>query len=149
MVRKLTSADIPDAIRAVSLGISITYSEINFYLPQNDEHMIQSWVRLLDLGVGRGYLLEMDGAPRGIFLGTITPDTMSGWLHGFECVWGTFPEYRRYAVSLLKAFEKDCKEAGCKMIVCTAPESPKMAHMHRLYSLLGYVPRVQAFSKTL
>jgi GNAT superfamily N-acetyltransferase len=149
MVRRFKPEEISDVVTAFSAETASALAEIGSDLRMDNQFTAQSWHRLLAGGTGRAYGLFMDGALRGVLFGLIAPDTLSGELNGYECHWGVEKKYRPRAIGLLRAFEKDCKEAGCVRLVATATVGPTLEHMRKLYERLGYSPRAEAFGKKL
>lgn len=129
--------------------LEATVQEIGFELPTNYEHLTKTWTGLLQSGVGKGYGLYLDAAAKGILLGIIFPDSLTGHKQGHECLWAVAKSARYHAVALLEEFEHDCKREGCHCVVATATAGPTMEKMRRLYTKLGYHPVAEAFSQNL
>lgn len=146
MVRHLTHSDIPGIIRELQPTLDAVRAETKFELPANYEHMTKSWTGLLQSGVGRGYGLYLDNTAKGILLGIIFPDSLTGHKQGHECLWAVDPSARYHSLTLLEEFEHDCKREGCYQVVATATAGPTMERMRRLYNKLGYHPVAEAFS---
>lgn len=150
MVIALKPHDISVVIKDLSEVLRAAREETEFELPQNDAALSDSWQRLVQNGMGRAYGLYPDNAwARGIFLGIIAPDTLTGILHGYECLWAVEPGFRGHALKLLRAFERDCKAAGCKVLVCSATDGPTLSRLSRIYLRRGFRPVAHAYMKNL
>ncbi len=115
------------------------------------EVMIPNWEKLIESGAGRGYGLVIDDKRAGFLFGLITDDLLSGEKYAFEYLWIVWPEYRSGAASLglLKQFEADAKQAGCKKIFCGARAAYKLPELRRMYPRLGYSSFSESFMKEL
>lgn len=91
---------------------------------------------------------DNDGIPRGILVGFITPDLLTGVLTGYEYLWVVEPRHSG-ALQLLDAFEKYCKEQSCQRLVIGAHAMLKPERKMQMYSHLGFAPHTFAFSKAL
>lgn len=149
MVRHLTHRDIPGIIWELGPTLDKLASEINFELKTNHRHMAEAWTGLLQSGVGRGYGLYVNEQAKGLLLGLIFPDSLTGHKLGHECLWAVDHSARYHAVALLEEFEHECKREGCHAVVCTATSGPSMEKMRGLYKKLGYHPVAEAFSQKL
>lgn len=86
-----------------------------------------------------GYF-DKTGELRGYLIGTIQLDPQTGELYGNEFVWVVSPTWRatRAPLALLKAFEIDCKEAGCTMVQFGFSAELYPDRMAQMYDRLGY-----------
>lgn len=143
MIVKLAGSDVRNFVTDV-----IKDEAVNFV---KAETMIPNWESLIVAGVGRGYGLIRDGKRVGFLLGLITDDLLSGEKQAFEYLWIVMPECRAGAgaIGLLKQFEADARNEGCKQIHCGARVSFKPKEFRRLYARLGYAPFSESFVKNL
>jgi hypothetical protein len=86
-----------------------------------------------------GYF-DRTGELQGYLLGTIQMDTQTGEPMGNEFVWVVSPKWRftRAPLALLKAFEIECKEAGCTMVQFGFSMEMQPNKMAQMYDKLGY-----------
>jgi len=109
--------------------------------PVRVEPMVDYWKDLGDNDAVRiyGYFDDKDEL-HGYLIGTIQPDPQTGELYGNEFVWIVAPKWRntRAPLSLLKAFEIACKEAGCTMVQFGFSMELSPDRMAQMYDRLGY-----------
>jgi hypothetical protein len=86
--------------------------------------------------------------PRGLLVGMIVPDPMTGLPHGFEHAWWSAWKGKP-ALELLGAFEKDCKAEGCTRITIGCSEYADAEQIKNLYRRLGFAAYNTSFSKEL
>ena len=105
--------------------------------PVDPEFVALTCASLVSGPTGRGYgLFDNQLQPRGVLIGLIMPDLLTGQMTGIEHIWWTAP--KADGMSLLRAFEADCKAAQCKHMQCGYLEFSRPDHMKKLYSRLGY-----------
>lgn len=115
--------------------------------PVNVEYLAKSWASLMRLGNASAYATFRNGEANGVLLGLFTPDLYTGNLQGVEFLWAG-----RDTKSMLKEFESDCKEKGCKKVVCGIScdvMGDRVPVLRRFYRQNGYAPEKEAFSKRL
>lgn len=116
--------------------------------PVTEEAVSEFCGALAGTSVGRSYgMFDQSLRPTGFFMGLIMPDPMTGLLVGFESVWWAVPKVN--GLPLLKRFESDCREAGCKRVICGYSAFVEPEKMGRLYRRLGYGKFSTAVTKEL
>jgi hypothetical protein len=146
MVRPIQYQELSGIIKELTPVLDAAAIESGFELKTNHEHLAKTWTALLQQGIGKGYVASVNEKVKGILLGLIFPDSLTGHLRGQECLWAVDKTSRRHSLDLLNHFEFDCKRAGCHDVVCTATTGPTIERMRRLYAKLGYHPVAEAFS---
>ena len=149
MVVRLSLGQVVPAIRALVPRLAGAYP---WPVKPDVEHLAKTWRHLESLGSTRTYGLYDSGVNiRGILLGLIVPDMITGELQGLEYMWFVEPGLRgkRQGVKLLRRFEEDCREAKCVRVVCGFAEWLNPEEMHLRYAKLGYEPHSRIFSKKL
>ena len=105
------------------------------------EPMVEFWKDLGSNDLVRifGYF-DKAGELHGYLIGTIQIDPQTGELYGNEFVWVVAPKWRatRAPLALLKAFEIECKEAGCTMVQFGFSMELSPDKMAQMYDRLGY-----------
>lgn len=93
---------------------------------------------------------DTTGTPRGILVGLITPDILTGILTGYEYLWLCEKSARGIgAINLLVTFERYCKDHGCKNLVIGSHAMVQQERRMRLYEKLDYKPHTQSFVRVL
>jgi GNAT superfamily N-acetyltransferase len=109
--------------------------------PVRVEPMVEFWKDKGDNELVRffGYF-DTTGTLQGYLLGTIQPDPQTGELYGNEFVWCVSPKWRntRAPLALLRAFETECKAAGCTMVQFGFSMELSPNKMAQMYDRLGY-----------
>ena len=146
MVRRLLSTEVKPVIK--ELG-ALVVPELSYWAPVNLDFLGTSWEKLCQNDACRAYGLFSVDQPVGIFLGMIVPDMNSGKLQGLEFLWTVLTKFRSRAVSLLRTFEKDCRAAGCEIVITGSSLAMAPGRMRALYAALGYRPHAEIFSKMI
>jgi hypothetical protein len=146
MVRRIPSLDVKQFILVVGTKLR---PEMEYWAPINLGFLGESWQRADLGGMAQTYGLFIAEEPVGMLLGMMFPDLNSGYLQGMEFFWGVEKKFRSKALGLLRQFEKDCKEAGCKAVITGSIRSMEPDKMRRLYGYLGYKPHAVEFLKRL
>jgi hypothetical protein len=123
--------------------------DLKYWAPVNLEFLGNAWEKMCAHDSCRAYGLDMGGATVGLLLGMMMPDLNSGCLQGIEFFWGVEKKFRSRAVGLFRRFEKDCKEAGCLVVVAGAIQSMNPEKMFKLYDRLGYHLHTEEYLKRL
>lgn len=101
------------------------------------DYLIPRLVPLARTGQAKVYFLVDGDKCMGEFIGTILRNLFSGEKEGTQISWHARPETGGHSLRLLRAFEQDCKEAGCKRIICgSVTGSP--AGLDGLFVRLGF-----------
>src|ERR1700731_3992201 len=147
MVRKLTPEEVKPAL--VKLWAKVQ-PEIHYADPLDPNYMGDQWAKLGASRCPAYGLFDDNEEPVGMFLGIIFPDMHApGLMHGMEYFWAVQKAHRRSAIRLLKAFEVDCKAAGCQSVSVGAMVAHEPESRRALYAHLGYAPHSEMFLKKL
>lgn len=143
MVQRLNAAQTRQIIRdLIPEGLS------RFRLPEplDPEVAEEAAAQLVDAGTGRVYGLFDDLLrPRGLLVGLVTQDTLTGLRVGYEHLWWSVPGNN--GLPLLRAFEEDCRDAGCARIICGYSAHMGPQRMEKIYRKLGYEVHLTSMSK--
>lgn len=145
MVQRLDAAQTRQIIQdLLPLGLS----RFHFPEPLDPEVASNSAVQMIEAGSGRVYGL-FDGLlrPRGVLVGLVTQDTLTGLKIGYEHLWWAQPGNN--GLSLLRAFEDDCRSEGCERMVCGYSVHMGPQRLQKIYRKMGYEPHVNSVSKRL
>jgi hypothetical protein len=139
MIRRLTK---PEEIEHALRKMGTECPEIEWQDPPvRVEPMVEAWKDCGDNELVRflGYF-DSAGELHGYLIGTIQIDSQTGELFGNEFVWVVSPKWRntRAPLSLLKAFEIDCKASGCTMVQFGFSMELSPNKMAQMYDRLGY-----------
>ena len=85
--------------------------------------------------------------PVGVLVGMIIPEPKTGVRIGLEHLWWSMP--RVNGLPLLRAFEADCRAAGCKRVVFGYYPAIGGDRMQKIYRGLGYESYNVSVSKEL
>jgi hypothetical protein len=146
MVYRLAANEVKQAVLDVGTRMQ---PDLRYWAPIDLNFLGQSWETLCAYPSYRAYGLQMENATVGLLLGMMVPDMNSGLLQGLEYFWGVEKKFRSRALGLLRMFEKDCKDAGCKIIMLGSIRSMEPENRKWLYGRLGYEPHAEVFSKRL
>lgn len=146
MVRRLAANEVKQVV--IDVGTRMM-PDLRYWAPINLQFLGNSWETLCANSQFLAYGLFRDGAAVGLLLGMTVPDMNSGVLQGLEYFWGVQKKYRAKALGLLRAFEADCKNVGCEIIMLGSIRSMEPEDRRKLYGHLGYVPHAEVFSKKL
>jgi hypothetical protein len=118
----------------------------SYYAEADSLFLAEKWQHLMSSGLGKGYALPDE---KGILLGMVVPDLLTGTSQGIVYLWLALPGQGRKPLALLRAFEEDCVKEKVKMIVagCSAFWEPE--RRERLYKKLGYLPYGRSFFKKI
>ena len=98
---------------------------------------------------GRCYGLFDDSfQPLGFFVGVICKHPESGVPVGIEHEWW-MAKPSSGGLALLEAFEKDCREAGCKYVISGYSQYLRPDRMAKIYEQRGYKPHSVSVIKEL
>jgi hypothetical protein len=125
------------------------FTQLRIPDPVTEEAVAGFCAPLADTSVGRSYGLFDGGTlkPLGFFMGLIMPDPLTGDMVGFEHIWWAAPKVN--GLPLLRQFEADCQEAGCRRVICGYSDFVDPEKMSRLYRRLGYTKFSTAVTKEL
>lgn len=145
--RALTEDEMSTGIRT----LTDEWPRLPYFAKKDPKHFSEAWKKLMRAGVARSYGSWVEGKIVGILLGLIVDDMLSGVPQATHCVWQVMPEYRKRGIgtTLLKRFEEDAKEAGCKRIIFGADTNVDYCRMRRFYRHQGYKPANMAVQKLL
>lgn len=146
MVREIKSPDVAPFVKQV--GVKLV-PEMKYWAPVNLEVLGNSFDKICGSGMGRAYGLFVQDEPVGLLLGIIAIDLNSGLMQGSEYLWAVQRKFRSRSIPLLRQFEKDCKAAGCKIVLTGSIRSMEPENMRKLYGYLGFQPHGEMFSKRL
>lgn len=85
--------------------------------------------------------------PKGLFVGLIAPDPLTGGLCGFEVAW--WSKLSRAALGLLREFEYDCQAVGCSKVLLGYSQFAMPERRRELYARLGYADHSAVMFKEL
>lgn len=116
------------------------------YSPERVQEFLRSTTNKLMVG-----LCQDDGTILGVLLGcqTFVPTSFSPV--AIELLWYVKPEYRKgkYALQMVREFEKWAKAQGCEMISMGNMANSSMATTGKFYERLGYKLSEQTYFKGL
>lgn len=116
--------------------------------PVTAEAVIRFCAPMADAPIGRSYGMFDDQLnPEGFFIGWVMPDPNTGVLTGIEHLWWVRPGAN--GLPLLRRFEKDCREDGCKQMIFGYSVHSRPERMEKLYSRLGFKPHSISVMKEL
>lgn len=117
----------------------------------NVESVTSAWKNMMPSGIGAAYGVTVNDFPAGFLLGLFITDLITGLPQAVEYLWMVSPKHRNggTALRLLKTFENDAREKGCRNIVCGCNQVFEPDKMRRFYGHIGYKPFSQAFIKEL
>ena len=105
-------------------------------------------MNVMQSGVGLAYgSFDTAAAPRGVLVGMVIPEPKTGVQIGLEHLWWSVPGVN--GLPLLRAFEADCRKAGCKRVVFGYYPAAGGDRMQKIYRGLGYEPYNVSVSKAL
>lgn len=88
--------------------------------------------------------------PHGILVGGIMPDPFTRKLAGFEHIWWVDKAWRgKAAMPLMRAFEAECKKAGCVKVSFGFSTYVEGSRMEKMYKRLGYEPSLVTVTKVM
>lgn len=142
---ELDDQDIPEIIDLVRLA----YLELPYSLslePLRVSEFLKACPNRLMLG-----LVEFDGSLQGVLLGCKTLLNTSFLPVATELLWYVKPEYRRgkYALQMVREFEKWAKAEGCHMISMGNMANEYMDRTGKFYERIGYKLSEQTYFKDL
>lgn len=142
---ELSNSDIPDLIPLVELA----YRDLP-YTTSFDSVRVEQFL----LNLPHGYMLGLvgsNGVLQGVLLGTVTFLSTSFSPVATELLWYVKPEYRRgkYALQMVREFEKWAKAQGCQMISMGNMANNSMETTGKFYQRLGYKLSEQTYFKDL
>lgn len=145
MVVKLSHQDIPDIVPLVLLASKdLPYtSEAN---PEAIERFLDQIPDCLRLG-----LVNDEGSIQGVLLGCKSYLPLYFTPVAVELLWYILPEYRRgrYALQMVREFEKWAVQNGCQMITMGNMANDYMQRTGEFYQRLGYKLSEQTYFKDL
>jgi hypothetical protein len=109
--------------------------------------METSSVNVMNSGLGLAYGNFSGENPVGVLVGMVVPEPKTGVRVGIEHLWWSAPGHN--GLPLLRAFEDDCRAAGCKRVIFGYYETVNPDRMRKIYAGLGYAPYNTSVSKEL
>jgi GNAT superfamily N-acetyltransferase len=132
IVREATVDDVPGIVAAG--GRFIRGSVYQRMLGENPAQIGSFATWLINHPDGAAWVLEHDGAVRGILGATVFVHPMDGTLTAAEMCWWVDPEMRGHGLKLLRAFETWARDRGARKTVVVAPTPD----VERLYERMHY-----------
>jgi hypothetical protein len=143
MIQRLNAEQTRQMIRdLVPLGIA------NYRIPEQvtGEALENSCVPVAASSCGRSYgLFSDDLMPRGVIVGLVVPEPMTGVKVGIEQLWWSADN----GLPLLRRFEADCKSEGCARVILGFSPHVNAKRMRRIYEGIGYSDYSISVSKGL
>ena len=137
MVQRLKASQMRQIVRDL-----IPQGLLEYRIPEpvSGEAVEKSFTEFASARGGRCYgWFDSSLTPRGVLVGMIRPDPMTGVLHGFEFAWWAARSHRgKPALELARAFEIECRESGCKRITFGYSHHQDAKRMQKLYRRLGF-----------
>ena len=146
MVQRLNAAQTRQIIREL-----VPQGLVDYRIPEpmSAARMEEVCVGIASRPEGRCYgWFDKDLVPRALLVGMIMPDPMTGRMHGLEHVWWS-AWHGRPAMTLMEAFEADCKKEGCTRVTFGFSHHVAPEKTYQLYARLGYRPYNTSVSKEL
>lgn len=148
MVQRLNAQQTQLVVRdLVSQGLC------DYQIPDkmSPEAMEKACVNIVSNPTGRAYgWFDSGFTPRGILVGMVVPDPMTGLLHGYEHVWWMASEFRGFpGIELMRAFEEDCRESKATRVTFGFSHYRQPKAMARMYRRHGYAPYNTSVSKEI
>jgi hypothetical protein len=143
MVQRLNAEQTRQIIRdLVPLGIA------DYRIPEQvtGDALEQSCVPIAASPCGRSYgLFSDDLKPRGVLVGLVIPEPMTGVPVGIEHAWWA----AEGGLALLERFESDCRADGCQRVICAFSPQVDPVRTRKIYELRGYSDYSVSMSKEL
>jgi len=118
-----------------------------------DQNVVAETCALLagtDVGISLGWFGDEKLDTRGILVGFLARDPLTGLKHGMEHIWWVDPAHRgRESFRLMEAFEEACKQAGCTRVTFGASCYVNYEKMLKMYRRRGYREFQVSMSKQL
>lgn len=131
-VREATVDDVPGIVATGQRFIR--GSVYGRFLGENPAQLELFATWLIAQPDGELWVLEHDGAIRGLLGATVFVHPMDGTVTASEMFWWTDPEVRGHGLKLLRAFETWARERGARKTTVVAPTPD----VERLYERLHY-----------
>lgn len=141
----LDHEDIPEIAQLVGLA----YRDLPYVIPCDLDKVSQFLTALPKrLMIG---LVGSNGSLYGVLLGTVSSLPTSFLPVATELLWYVKPEYRRgkYALQMVREFEKWAKAEGCHMISMGNMANEYMDRTGKFYERIGYKLSEQTYFKDL
>jgi GNAT superfamily N-acetyltransferase len=130
LIRPATIEDLPNLGKGAR-----EFMESTKFLEVNQENFMNTWVQLINSGLGVIFILgEYDGALGAMYY----PDPNSGKLMATEMFWFVSPEKRGNGLALFDEYEKWAKEKGCEKALMVHLADSMPDRLQSLYKRRGY-----------
>ena len=146
MVQRLNAEQTRQVIREL-----VPQGLVNYNIPEpvSAARMEEVCTAMASQPAGRAYGWFDDKlTPRGVLVGLVMPDPMTGVLTGFEHLWWSAWKGRP-SMELMGAFEKEFQRAGCKRFTFGFSHHVNAENTEALYLRLGFTAYNTSMSKEL
>lgn len=133
-IRYIRETDYPDILRLSQTPILSATGQQTV-----EEDRVQAlFLAALENRNSTGIILVIDGVGRGYVFGHLTPHYYHSELMAYCMSVYVEPEYRRYGLDMIKAFEAWGKYKGAKILSLSTFKGLSPKGLDRLYQKLGY-----------
>jgi GNAT superfamily N-acetyltransferase len=145
MIYSATKADLP---KILECSLEYTQAMPN-NVKLNPDHLISSWERLLDLGIGVIYLAEENGEVIGGIGGVRHAELFTGNMTAVEMFWYMKEGKRGTGIKLFKMFEQWAKDNQCARVAMIYLPFSMPEKLDRFYTKNGYTLLEMHYEKEL